>query len=126
MAFLHGDIGRTGPWGKPFHPARSRPSLWRRYPLAPWDTFGEDFRADAVLVDGRFRVACALAVILHQPDTRWTLLLDDYVGRSHYQPVEEFAEFVGMRGRMAEFRPAASVSLPAVQAAFEHFVSDWR
>ena len=126
MTFIHGDIGRTGPWGKPVMPWRSRPDAWRRYPLAPWAVLGSDFRADAVLVDGRFRVACALAVILHQPDTQWTMLVDDYVGRPEYEPITDYATLVGLHGRMAEFRPAESASRAAVESAFEHFVSDWR
>jgi hypothetical protein len=126
MTFIHGDIGHTGPWGKPVMPWRSRPDAWRRYPLAPWAVLGPEFRADAVLVDGRFRVACALAVILQQPDTQWTMLVDDYVGRPEYEPITDYATLVGLHGRMAEFHPAERTSRAAVESAFEHFVSDWR
>ena len=74
---VHANIGRTGPWGKPMLPSIRRPAAWRRYPLAPWKVLGRDFRADFILVDGRFRVACALAVALQQPDIEWDLLVDD-------------------------------------------------
>lgn len=124
--FLHGDIGRIGPWGKPVMPAVSRPGIWRRYPLAPWQSLGEDFRADLVLVDGRFRVACALAVIAHQPDTAWTLLVDDYVGRNEYRPIASFAELVALHGRMAQFRPRPGVPAAELSAAFARFTGDWR
>lgn len=124
--FLHADIGPTGPWGKPVFPSIPRPETWRRYPLAPWLILGDDFRADAILVDGRFRVACALAVILHQQDTDWTMVVDDYEGRPEYSPINDHATFVGMHGRMAEFRPAPHVSTADAQRAFDHFISDWR
>lgn len=125
---IHGDIGRTGPWGVPSskRPSRHRVAKWRNYPTAPWRVRGEDYRADLILVDGRFRVACALAVILHQPDENWTLLVDDYAGRTEYQPIGQFAELVALHGRMAEFRPIADPSRSEAESAFEHFVSDWR
>lgn len=124
--FVHADIGRTGPWGKPIFPSIARPGRWADYPMAPWRTFGPDFRSDLVLVDGRFRVACALAVVLDQPDIEWTLLVDDYMGRSHYEPIAEFALLTGLHGRMAEFKPKPGVSRTDVQKAFDFFASDWR
>ncbi len=126
MEFLHGDIGPTGPWGKPIFPSVPRPKIWRNYPLAPWTALGSEFQSDLILVDGRFRVACALAVVLNQSDSDWALLFDDYADRPHYRPIESFAELVSMHGRMAEFRPKKQVSRRLASKAFEKFVSDWR
>ena len=124
--FLHGNIGRTGPWGKPVLPSVTRPNTWRRYPLAPWQALGAGFHADFVLIDGRFRVACALAVIAHQPDASWTMLVDDYVGRDEYTPIAHFANLVAQHGRMAQFRPRPGVSSSEVASALVHFTGDWR
>jgi len=57
---LHGDIGRTGPWGMP---QGGDASIWTRYVEAPWPVLaaGGDW-PDLVLVDGRFRMACAFAL----------------------------------------------------------------
>lgn len=125
---LFADIGPTAPWGVPrrkrLTPART--ARWRTYPLAPWQQLGPHFEADLVLVDGRFRVACALAVVLNQPVTSWTLLVDDYVGRKEYAPIAQFAELVAVHGRMAQFRPRSRVSALEVEAAFTRFTSDWR
>lgn len=126
LELIHADIGRTGPWGKPVFPSISRPRSWARYPTAPWTRLGQNYRADMILVDGRFRVACALAVILHQPESNWMLLVDDYLGRSHYEDIAKFADFRGMHGRMAEFSPDPRVDRDDAQKAFEHFSSDWR
>lgn len=123
---LHADIGRTGPWGKPIFPAIPRFRTWRGYPETPWSRLGADFRADAILIDGRFRVACALTVVLHQPDLEWIMLFDDYEDRMHYAPITEFAAFRGMHGRMAEFGPLPNISRDGLARAFEHHVSDWR
>ncbi len=126
LNLLHADIGRTGPWGKPLFPALPRSRTWRSYPETPWSRLGTDFRADAILIDGRFRVACALAVVLHQPDLEWIMLFDDYADRRHYAPITEFAALRGMHGRMAEFGPLPKISRDGLARAFEHHVSDWR
>lgn len=126
MIFLHANIGATGPWGKPVFPSIPRPKRWRNYPMAPWDFLGLDYRADAILIDGRFRVACALAVVLHQPDVEWAMLVDDYEGRGHYKAIEEFAELKGCYGRMALFAPKPRVDGRSLETAFRHFTSDWR
>lgn len=126
VRFLRGDIGPTGPWGKPIFPSITRAKRWRNYALAPWSELGSDFRADVVLVDGRFRVASALAVVRNQPDVDWTILVDDFVGRAEYAPITDFARFVGTSGRMAEFRPMAGVRTDEVDSVLRHFSADWR
>lgn len=126
MRFVHADIGATGPWGKPVFPSIPRPKRWRNYPMAPWDFLGLDYRADAILIDGRFRVACALAVVLHQPDIEWAMLIDDYEGRGHYEVVEEFAHLQGRHGRMALFSPKPRVDRRSLESALRRFTSDWR
>lgn len=126
MAFVRADIGATGPWGKPVLPSIQRPGRWRNYPSAPWEQLGTDYRADAVLVDGRFRVACALSVVLHQPDVEWTLLVDDYEGRGHYEAVENFARLVDREGRMARFAPKPHVDRRSLESALYQYTSDWR
>ncbi len=56
----HGDIGKTRDWGFPVdHKALAR---WSGYPVSVWDR--PDFQhPDVVLIDGRFRLACALTVL---------------------------------------------------------------
>jgi hypothetical protein len=97
------DVGPTKEWGFP-----ADQSGWTRYahyPLAVWDL--DTFRQpDVVLVDGRFRVGCAMATALRT--TRpVTLLFDDYLRRKQYHRIERF---IGaprrVVGRMAEFEVA--------------------
>ena len=126
MTFIHGDIGATGPWGKPILPSLARPRRWSNYPMAPWETLGSSFRADLILIDGRFRVACALAVMLKQPEGHWTLLVDDYLDRPEYQCIEEYADLVNMHGRMAEFVARSSVNVSRISSSLQTFLTDWR
>lgn len=92
-------IGPTGAWGMP-----SGEEGWRkyhRYPLSVWDRL--DFvQPDVVLIDGRFRPACLLAV-MYRSNGPVTVLFDDYTSRPAYREVEAFLRPAEIRGRMARF-----------------------
>ncbi|GGG61381.1 hypothetical protein GCM10011415_04330 [Salipiger pallidus] len=93
------DIGETKDWGHP-----KDDSEWRRWPRYPLEVWGlKEFRQpDVVLVDGRFRVGCALATA-YLAERPMALLFDDYAPREHYHKVEEFLGAPQMTGRMARF-----------------------
>lgn len=101
------NIGITGMWGNPrfSRPTPTRTRKWMRYVDAPFQD-GRPSHYDLVLVDGRFRLACALKVISHSVFTEKlvTLLIDDYEGRPRYHGVEQFAGRPAMHGRMARFQ----------------------
>lgn len=95
----HVDIGPTGNWGRPLGPEAW--TRFHRYPLAIWD---EPFfrQPDVVLIDGRFRPACLMAVLL-RTQKPVTVLFDDYTERPAYHSVEAFLKPKEMVGRMAVF-----------------------
>ncbi|WP_300547069.1 hypothetical protein [Roseovarius sp.] len=94
------DIGPTREWGYPRN--NSGWKRYARYPLEVWD-LPEFSQPDVVLVDGRFRTGCAMAVALRT--TRpVVVLIDDYKRRKHYHRIEEFLGApLRLHGRMAEF-----------------------
>lgn len=95
----HVDIGPTGNWGRPLGPEAW--TRFHRYPVAIWD---EPFfrQPDVVLIDGRFRTACLMAVLLRTRKPV-TVLFDDYTERPAYHSVEAFLKPTEMVGRMAVF-----------------------
>ncbi|RYI33017.1 MAG: hypothetical protein EON48_03610 [Acetobacteraceae bacterium] len=95
----HADVGPTGPWGVPMKSREYR--KFHAYALSVWDR--PDFvEPDLVLIDGRFRAACLVAVMLRA--TRpVTVLFDDYLKRGYYHGVERLARKEEMVGRMARF-----------------------
>ena len=128
ISFIHADIGLTQAWGTPVFHGRDEKRLqqWRNYPLSPWNA-GDNFSPDLVLVDGRFRVACALASIRAlQGKSDWELLVDDYEERYFYKEIEKFAILTNMAGRMAIFKPREGVNLSQLNDSFELFSKDWR
>jgi hypothetical protein len=87
QAFVHADIGLTKGWGKPVilaRPSGPRIRRFRRYSDVPTTALSGMPRPtpDMVLVDGRFRAACALkALKLCQKSPGSQVVVDDYVGR---------------------------------------------
>jgi Glycosyl transferase family 2 len=108
------DVGPTGPWGVPMKPREFR--KFHGYALSVWDR--PDFQhPDLVLIDGRFRAACLVAVLMRA--TRpVTVLFDDYLKRRYYHGVEALARKEEMVGRMARFTvtPGAIPSDQVTQA----------
>lgn len=95
----HVDIGKTVKWGRPAN--NSGFTRYHRYPTDVWDR--EDFvYPDVVLIDGRFRVACFLTVMLRAKNPV-TVLFDDYIDREEYHWIEDHVSPVDLVGRMARF-----------------------
>ncbi len=95
----YADVGPTGPWGTPAKAREFR--KFHQYALSVWD-LPEFVEPDLVLIDGRFRAACLVAVMLRA--TRpVTVLFDDYLKRRYYHGVERLARKEEMVGRMARF-----------------------
>jgi hypothetical protein len=74
---------------------------------------------DTVLIDGRFRVACALAVAA-SVTSKTTLMIDDYGDRAHYKILERYLGRPRMKGRLAVFtlRRPVNVSKEALHDAY--------
>ncbi len=101
ITVAHCDIGPTGPWGRPTNMAKWT-SFWT-YPFALWRDPG--FDPDLVLIDGRFRIACLAACMIHCRKPL-TVLFDDYADRPWYHEVEQILPRAGLTGRMARFELA--------------------
>ena len=84
LRFLTVDIGSTVEWGYPLTSDKSY--LWPNYTLCPY-MHGSEV-PDLILIDGRFRIACALAAALEAPNA--SILIHDYCDREKYQVIEKF------------------------------------
>lgn len=129
IKLIHVNIGLTEHWGMPVFtkPTRRRLRRWEEYAKAPWRyfrTIGQ--QPDLVLVDGRFRVACVLESLLSlSPLSTTQILLDDYVGRPHYDVVEQFAD-IELAGRMAILRPRKLLDRIQVRRLVRQYSADPR
>ena len=126
VRILEAEIGLTTTWSRPLLKFRSRRRLakWRRYSTQPFVVLDEmGWFPDFVLVDGRFRRACALqtAAAALARNCRVTLLFDDYFrnGRDHYHEVEKWLGAPERYGRAAlfEIRPGVTIGPEASDVA---------
>ncbi len=98
---IRADIGATGEWGFPTGDEGWR--TYAQYALDPWVICQEQrLEPDLVLIDGRFRLACSLAALLHAR-TGACILFDDYANRPYYRSLESFVRCQRMVDGMAEF-----------------------
>lgn len=106
---LDAAIGLTGEWGYPVftRPTARRLRRWRRYVDLPFEVLAQQPGRfpDLVLIDGRFRRACALesARQARLAGKSTILFFDDYADRPHYHDVERCLGAPRMVGRAAIF-----------------------
>lgn len=107
VTILTPDMGFTGEWGMPL---RSSGEKGMKYLSAPFDHRGDKF-PDLILIDGRYRVACALEIArqANLEETTSTLLFDDYINRFQYHAIEQFLGSPFMVGRSAIFDVGARI-----------------
>lgn len=105
----HAEIGATGDWGLPIEPGRMPD--WPRYYSTVWSRSPVDY--DVVLVDGRFRVACALMTALCIPHD-FTLLIHDYETRPYYRTVETHFDRVEAVDSLVAFQRSRELDVRAL------------
>jgi hypothetical protein len=117
---IHIDIGPTGEWGFPVD-AACKPR-WADYHAKIWEQ-RVTRKADLYLVDGRFRVACGLQVLLHAgPEAHF--LVHDFADRPQYHVIREFACAIATTERLTVFRPRSDFDRSAAAACLVRYQYD--
>jgi hypothetical protein len=83
---------------------------------------------DVVLVDGRFRVACALSFIIKELPASSRLVIHDFFDRPHYQLVTKYFTEIERAGTSVVFRNRLlnDIEKREVKGLFEQYKSDPR
>ncbi len=116
------DIGPTKEWGYPVDQLRR--ADWPCYHEAIWSTPGVA-GADLYLVDGRFRVACLLQILLHAP-SHATIMFHDYASRPYYHIIEPLVTAVSRVEELATFKRRRRFSRERAQALLQQHRFDSR
>ena len=115
----HADIGPVVEWGNPKN--REQIQKWPNYITAAWEVWAERGEApDLVYVDGRFRVACCLSVILAcgaNANVR-VLLHDVSPERPHYDEVFEFFDVIERVNTLLVLKIKPGISISRVMSVF--------
>ncbi|HWS77418.1 MAG TPA: hypothetical protein VN205_03470, partial [Thermomonas sp.] len=94
------DIGPVGGYGYPRD--ASKQHAWPRYVESVWGDPAA-IETDLVLIDGRFRVACALEA-LSRCRPHAVVLFHDFWNRTPYHPVLAFTDWLGSCDSLAILR----------------------
>ena len=71
----------------------------------PWEVYGLNYMPNIVLIDGRYRVACFLNILLKTANKyKVLILIDDYKEREEYKIVEKYLKLKKYHGTMAVFQ----------------------
>jgi len=115
---FHVDIGPVAEWGYPADESRIRD--WPHYHTDIWRNVQGS--PDAVLIDGRFRVACLLQAIIHcKPEC--VFLFHDFQDRPHYHGVLRHVDVLARVDTLAVMRAKQQVDGTAVlHDLFDHYL----
>jgi hypothetical protein len=89
LTFRHVDIGPVGQWGVPVGESKIR--TWPQYALDPF--VSTDFDYDLILIDGRFRNHCLLAVV-NCVSNKSLIFLHDYTFRYSYTIADKYFDTI--------------------------------
>ncbi|MDB5360870.1 MAG: class SAM-dependent methyltransferase [Rhodospirillales bacterium] len=114
------DIGPVGEWGRPTD--ETRQAQWPHYYADPF--FATDILFDLILIDGRFRVATALAAAACAAESA-TIVMHDYELRSQYYLVEKFFDIEETRESLYVLRRRKAINIRSfymevMRHLFEH------
>lgn len=130
QSYLPRNIGLTREWSQPVvwgALSVRRKASFRHYSDFPTKSLPQNGYPDLILIDGRFRVACALkAIRALQAQSNWTLVVDDYVGRPEYEVIAEFAKLDYFVGRMAVFCSKITRTKADLDNAIQAYELDFR
>ena len=109
------DIGPTKDFGWP-----KEDSLKISYPRYSdvWNMAEQSY--DLVMIDGRFRVACCLAVLLNSKDVK-TILFDDFKHRIQYHCILPHVDVVEIVDTMLICKPKKNPNREALQELYEQY-----
>lgn len=114
------DIGPIKEWGYPLN-ENSR-EKFPNYSKAVFET--SDDKYDLILVNGRFKVACVLASLIHQRKYNPVIAIHDFETRENYHVVLKYLNVIEKADTLGIFRIKKDVNDEELIAEYENFKYD--
>jgi len=112
LFFHYVNIGQTGRWGYPVSEVSK--NLFPNYSKDIFNTLDAN-QIDTVLIDGRFRVACVLSVILNMHSNKnTTIIIHDFWNREKYHIVLNYLNKVDQIDTLGVFQIKNNIDLNSV------------
>ncbi len=119
LSLFHVDIGSTGEWGKPID--NSDKEKFPNYSSHIFTLIDKD-SIDTVLIDGRFRVACALITILEcNQNNNLQIMIHDFWNREEYHVLLKYFDVINKVDTLGVFKIKNNIDLNAVRDDYEFY-----
>ena len=115
LTLHHADIGPVREHGLPLGNAQPR---WLRYHQEIWNIITGN-TLDMVLIDGRFRLACACQVLLHCPQFP-PMLIHDFSCRPEYHAILAFTDVLDSAGTTAVLKQKPDADIRKAAILLQH------
>jgi hypothetical protein len=113
------NIGPVGDWGYP--ESEDFKGYFQRYSSSVFQSIDSKL-IDLALVDGRFRVACILKIVLAcYENSNILILIHDFWDRPHYHVVLKYLDIVNRADTIGLFSVKKNVDLKSVEHDYEAF-----
>lgn len=122
LLLFHADIGPVREWGMPDGPYHRN---WDVYALGIWESIGSEL-PDLCLVDGRFRVACALSACVIEGFAGRTIAIHDFWNRPYYHSLLPFLDLKSRIDTFGIFAPKPGVARTMVTNLLRESLVDAR
>jgi hypothetical protein len=117
LLLLHMDIGPTKEWGYPV--SMNLKERFLAYSSGVFSLIKKE-TLDTVLIDGRFRVACALKTILEcYTNAGLTILVHDFWNREEYRILLNYLSEMDRAGTLGAFAIKKDIDLAAARNDYE-------
>lgn len=111
------DVGPVGDWGRPLDP--STRDRWPTYYSSVWSD-PDSAECDLYLVDGRFRVASFMSIVLRcRPAT--IIVVHDFASRSGYHVVKEICREVARAEDLSVFQVPTTADTDRARAILDSY-----
>jgi len=120
LVLIHANIGNVGEWGVPImSDNENNTERFLNYSKRVFEEYGEIKSADVVLIDGRFRVACCLSVLLQTKETT-IIIFHDYWNRPSYHIIERFVDYIDRVDTLMVCKKKSGVSNNEIKDEYEN------
>lgn len=120
LTFFHIDTGEIEGWGHPKDD--SKKSQYPQYSQKIFEILSQDEidSIDTYFVDGRFRVACVMSILLHC-NTNAKIIIHDFWDRAYYHIVLDFLEVVDRVDTLAVFKIKSKIDKKRVESLLREY-----
>lgn len=122
LGFKYVDTGEIKKWGRLKNDLKK--DEWPHYYQTIWDDY-EFANPDIVLIDGRFRVMCALNAIPHI-NRKTIVLFHDFTAPKKYDSILQFFDVIDHVGSLYVLKVKDSIDMESLESMKNEFQHDYR